>query len=58
MKPGDAAELYGTCVPLSDVAARAGLAPAAVLVPSAIKAERVYHLAEAIARPTHLETVA
>ena len=58
VEPGDAAELYGTCLPLSDVAARAGLPPAAVLVPSAIKAERVYHLAESIACPTHLETVA
>ena len=58
VKPGDTAELYGNDLPLSDVAARAGLPPAAMLVPSAIKADRVYRQGGAIGCHTFQETVA
>ncbi|MDZ4161367.1 MAG: alanine racemase [Burkholderiales bacterium] len=40
VRPGDAAELYGTHLNLNSVARRAGLSAAAVLVPSASRAER------------------
>lgn len=42
VKVGESVELYGSSLELRDVAARLGLTPAAVLVPSAIKAERRY----------------
>lgn len=57
-KPGDSAQFYGSDLLLSDVATRACLPPAAILVPTAIKAERRYLTAQSADPTPGVETLA